>query len=78
MEKTRRRVREVVVAGNREHRRAQRSEQRRRPLELVAAAAMSEIAGRDNELRLRPLHEAGEGPLGLRLLMCTRVEIGNM
>jgi hypothetical protein len=71
--KTRRRVGEVVVAGNREHRRAKRSEQRRRPLELVATTAIREIAGRDNELRLRPLDEARKGLLDLRFLVCTGV-----
>jgi hypothetical protein len=62
-----------VVAGNREHRRAKRSEQRRRPLELVATTAIREISGRDNELRLRPLDEARKGLLDLRFLMCTGV-----
>ena len=62
-----------MVAGNRQHRRAKRSEQRRRPLELVATTAIREIAGRDNELRLRPLDEARKGLLGLRFLVCTGV-----
>jgi hypothetical protein len=67
-----------VVSRNREHRRAERAEQGRRPLELLATASVSEIARRDDELRLRSLHESCERALDVRLLVCTRVEIGNM
>jgi hypothetical protein len=67
-----------VVAGDREHRRAERTEQCRRPLELRPAAAVREIAGRDDELRLRPLHQPPERPLDAGILMCTRVQVGNM
>jgi hypothetical protein len=67
-----------MVSRNREHGRAERAEQGRRPLELLWAASVSEIARRDDELRLRSLHESCERPLDVRLLVCTRVEIGNM
>jgi hypothetical protein len=67
-----------VVSRNREHRRAERAEQGRRPLELLGAASMSEIARRDDELRLRSLHEPCERPLDVRLPLCICVEIGNM
>ena len=42
------------------------------------AAAMREIAGRDDELRLEPLDEPRERLLDVPLLMCTHVEVGNM
>ena len=62
-----------MVAGNREHRRAEGPEQYRRSLELVATAAMREVAGRDDELRLGSLDEPCEREFCLPLLMCTRV-----
>jgi uncharacterized protein (DUF58 family) len=51
---------------------------RRRALELLAAAAVREISRCDDELRLDPLHEACKRPLDVRILVCTRVKIGNM
>jgi hypothetical protein len=47
-------------------------------LELLPAPSVPEIAGRHDELRFEPLREAPERPLDFRLLMCTRVEVGNM
>ena len=42
------------------------------------APAVREIAGRDDELRLQPLHEPRERLLDVLLLMCARVQVGNM
>ena len=74
----RRRVREVVVAGHGEHRRPERAQQLRGALELLPAAAVREIAGRDHELGLEPLHEPRQRLLDLPLRMCTRVQVGYM
>jgi hypothetical protein len=45
---------------------------------LLAAAAIGEIAGGDDQLRADPLYEPRQSPLDLRRLTCTRVEIGYM
>jgi hypothetical protein len=37
-----------------------------------------EITRRDDEFGLHPLHETRQCTLYLPLLMCTRVEVGNM
>ena len=50
----------------------------RGPLVLLAAAAVGEVAGRDDQLRLQPFDERGEGLLDRGILRCTRVEIGYM
>jgi hypothetical protein len=39
---------------------------------------VGEIPGSDDELRLQPLHEPPQRLLYFVLLMCTRVEVGNM
>ena len=48
------------------------------PLVLVAAAAVGEIAGRDDQLRLEALDEPRERPLDRGVLRCTRVQVGYM
>ena len=73
-----RRVREVVVAGHGEHRRPERAQQLRRTLELLGAPPVREIARSDDELRVEPLHQPRQRLLDLALLMCTRVQVGNM
>ena len=73
-----RRVGEVVVSGDREHRRPERPQQLRRPLELLPAATVRQIARCDHELRLEALHEPYQCLLDFPLLMCTHVEIGNV
>jgi hypothetical protein len=73
-----RRVGEVVVSRNREDRRSERPEQLSRPLELLPAATMREIARCDDDLRLQTLHEPYERLLDFPLLMCTHVKIGNV
>ena len=45
---------------------------------LLAAAAVSQVAGGEDQLRLQPFDEGGEGVLDRRVFMCTRVEIGYM
>src|SRR5262249_54742131 len=72
------RVREIVVAGYREHRWSERAQQLRRPLELLPAPAVREIAGGHDELGLEPLRQPLQRLLDFPLLMCTRVEVGNM
>jgi hypothetical protein len=37
-----------------------------------------EIAGSNDELRLQPVHEPRQRLLHLPLLVCTRVQVGNM
>ena len=67
-----------MVSGHGEHRGAERAEEARRVLVLLAPAAIREIAGRDDERRLDPAHERGERRLDLWSLVCTRVKIGYM
>jgi hypothetical protein len=47
-------------------------------LVLVSAAAVREVAGGHDQLGADPPDEGGEGLLDLRILVCTRVEIGYM
>ena len=67
-----------MVAGHHEHRRPERSEQLRCPLELRPAAAVRKIARSDDELGLQPFHEPSKRTLYFPLLVCTHVQIGNM
>jgi hypothetical protein len=71
-------VREIVVAGDCEHPRAERAQQVRRALEFLSAPAVGQIAGGDNQLRLEPFHEPRQRVLYFSFLMCTRVEIRYM
>jgi hypothetical protein len=74
----RRRVGDVVVPGYREHRRTERPEERRRRLELLAAAAVREIARRDDELRIEFLDDLREPAGNVRLVVRAHVQVGNM
>ena len=74
----RKRVRDVVVPGDREHGPAEPAQQVRRRLELVTAAAVREIAARDHELRLHPLDERGERVVGLLADAAADVQIGDV
>jgi hypothetical protein len=67
-----------VVSRHREHRDPERPEEPGGVLVLVAASAVREIAGGDDELGPDPLDEGGERLLDLGILACTRVEIGYM
>ena len=57
---------------------AERAEEPRRPLVLVARAPVREIARGNDQLRPDPQHEGLQRLLDLRLLLCTRVQIGYM
>ena len=67
-----------MVARHRDHRPLEREQQSARALVLGAAAAVREVAGRDDELGRDPVDECRQRLLDLRVLVCTRVEIGNM
>jgi hypothetical protein len=45
---------------------------------LLAAAPVGEIAGGDDQLRLEPLDQRGQGVLDRGVLRCTRVQVGYM
>ena len=45
---------------------------------LVAAPAMGEVAGGDNDVRRDPFDQRCEGVLDFAILACTRVKIGYM
>ena len=67
-----------MVAGHREHGWSERAQELSRTFELRAASAVREIARSDDDLRLQTLHEPRQRLLDIRLLMCTRVQVGNM
>jgi hypothetical protein len=67
-----------VVARHREHGWSERAKQLGGTLELFPAPAVCEVARSDHELRLQPLDELRQRTLHLRLLVCTRVQVGNM
>ena len=67
-----------MVAGHSEHRRPERAQQARRAFELLPAPAVGQIAGSDYELGLEPFHEPRQRVLYFQLLMCTRMQVGNM
>ena len=73
-----RRVREIVVAGHREHGRSERAQQLRRAFELLPAPAVRKITRGHDELGLEPVDEPLQRALDVRLLMCICVEVGNM
>jgi len=64
-----------VVARDREHRRTERSEERGGPLVLLAAAAMSEIAARDDQCGFDAFDQGGERAFHRRVLARARVEV---
>src|SRR5207253_11198614 len=68
-------VRDVVIARNGEHGDAEAAQQSGRALVLVGAAAMRQVAARDQELRPRPLHQRAQRPLHRGLLPGARVEV---
>jgi hypothetical protein len=45
---------------------------------LFAQTAVREIAGRDDQLRLYATDQCAQRTLDLRILVCTRVQIGYM
>jgi hypothetical protein len=67
-----------VVAGHREHRRAERVEEAVGPLVLVSAPAVGEVAGGDDQLRAEARGESSQCLLYRVLIARTRVEVGNM
>jgi hypothetical protein len=71
-------VRQVVVAGHCEDGWPKGAEERGGALELSRPAAVREVAGGDDELRLDPLDEARERLLDFGLLVRADVEIGNV
>jgi hypothetical protein len=67
-----------VVPGDREHPGAERAEQLRGVLELALAAAVSEIAGRNDELRGQRACEGAERRDRLGRLSAPDVQVGNV
>jgi hypothetical protein len=67
-----------VVARHREHRRPERAKQVRGALELLSAPTVCEVARGDDELGLQPLYELRERLFHVPLLVCARVQVGNM
>ena len=49
-----------------------------RPLVLVGPCAVRQIAGRDDQLGVDAAEQGAQRRLDLRVLACTRVEIGYM
>ena len=47
-------------------------------LELLRAPPVCEIARSHDELWVEPLHQPRQGALDPVLLMCTRMQVGNM
>ena len=64
-----------MVARDGNHRSAEPAQERRRPLVLLAPAAMGEIAARDHEVRCEPLHEGAEGRFDLAILALAHVQV---
>jgi len=67
-----------MVTRHGEHGRPERAQELGSSFDLVPAPPVCEIAGSYDELGFEPLHEACERALDSRLLMCTRVQVGNM
>jgi hypothetical protein len=67
-----------VVARHGEHGRPERSQQLGCTLELRAAAAVREIARRDDDFGLQPLDEPRQRALDFAVFMCTHVQVGYM
>jgi hypothetical protein len=67
-----------MVAGNGDHRDADRLEERVRPFVLAPAPAVGQVAGRDEDLGAHVRGQADERRSDLRVLTCTHVEIGDM
>ena len=70
--------RDVVVPGDDDQRPLQRAQEPGRPLLLLGLVPVGEIAGREHDLRVGPLHQLDEIRLDLRLLVRSRVEVGNV
>src|SRR5439155_19763771 len=71
-------VRNVVVPGDREHRRAERTEICGGRGVLRRASAMRQVAARDDELRAHTLDQCGEARLDLRRLAGAHVQVGDV
>ena len=67
-----------MVPGDREHRRAERAQERGGPLVLVAPAAVRQVAARDHQLRVVPLQEGLHRALEVGILVGAEVEVGDV
>src|SRR5262249_32939817 len=72
------RVRDVVIARDREHRRPERTQKPRRANELVLAPAVTEVAARDHELRLETLDQNRCAAHDRVCVTCSEVQAGKM
>ena len=77
-EACRERVRNVVVSRDREEGEPEAPEQLVRALELGPTAAVSEVAGDDEDLGLEPGNQLAEGREGLGLLAPAEMQIGDV
>ncbi len=77
-ESGRERVRDVVIAGDRQHGETQRAQERRGGGMLLRPATMCEIAARDHELGLEPFDELLERALDRRSLLRPHMEVRNV
>ena len=71
----RERVRDVVVAGDHEQRRAESAQEGRGLLVLAPPSPVREVAGDDDQLRLDPVDERPETAVDLALFAASNVEI---
>jgi hypothetical protein len=72
------RVRDVVIAGDREHRRPERAEESRRARELIRAAAVAEVTAGDDELGLEALDQNRRTALNRVVVARPEVQIGQV
>jgi hypothetical protein len=71
-------MRKIMVTRHGEHGRPERAQELGCSFDLLPAPAVREIARSYDELGFEPLDEPCECALDFRLLMCTRVQVGNM
>ena len=70
--------RDVVVPGDDDERPLQRVQEAGRPLLLLRLVAVGEVAGDEDDLGVGPLHQLDQIGLHLRLLVRSRMEVGNV
>jgi hypothetical protein len=72
------RVRDVVVPGHGEQREPEPTENLRRAPELIRAAAVRQVAGRDQEIGPERRSEVANGEEGREILSPTHVRVGDV
>ena len=77
-EPPRERVRDVVVAGDRQQRQLETAEEGRRPLVLAAQAPVGQIAARDHEVRARFLDQPAQRLDRFRPVVSAEMQVGKV